>query len=177
MSDDSTATLASLRAGLAADPLWDFALSLYARPGVEAACLLLQDEAGLDVCELLWHAWLYRHGLSLAEAPVALDEVHRWQRQVTLPLRELRRRLKADARARPGVAKVRGEVQRAELAAEREALLRLQQMALEPTTRLDFLPHARLANFLADRYQLQKKSQLLALETLECQLDHLRPAR
>lgn len=164
--------MASLRAGLAADPLWDFALSFYARPGVEGACLRLQDEAGLDVCELLWHGWLYRHGLRLVDAP-ELAEVRRWQREVTLPLRELRRRLKRQASARPGIAEVRREIQRAELAAERETLMRLQQAALEPATRLDFLPQARLAIFLADRYQLQKKSQLLALETLECQLDRL----
>lgn len=37
--------------------LWNFALHLYARPGVEAACLALQDE-GADVCLLLCGAWL-----------------------------------------------------------------------------------------------------------------------
>ena len=43
--------------------LWDFAQRLYARPGVESACLHLQ-EAGADVCLLLCGAWLERHGIA-----------------------------------------------------------------------------------------------------------------
>ncbi|MCK1787400.1 TIGR02444 family protein, partial [Pseudomonas sp. TNT11] len=36
--------------------LWSFALSTYARPGVEAACLRLQEQ-GADVCLLLCGAF------------------------------------------------------------------------------------------------------------------------
>lgn len=119
----------ALRARLAADPLWDFALALYARPGVETACLRLQDEAGLDVCELLWHCWLYRHGLAVAGEPAALAPIRAWQRDVTAVLRGLRRELKRAARDQPGVAEVRGRLQRTELAAERETLSRLQALS------------------------------------------------
>ncbi|MBO4970761.1 MAG: TIGR02444 family protein, partial [Pseudomonas sp.] len=47
--------------------LWNYCLNLYARPGVEQACLHLQDQ-GLDVCVLLCAAWLEARG-------VACDEV------------------------------------------------------------------------------------------------------
>ena len=42
--------------------LWNFALELYAREGVEQACLELQ-ETGSDVCLLLTGAWLQRRGV------------------------------------------------------------------------------------------------------------------
>lgn len=38
--------------------LWDFALRLYGARGVGKACLLLQDESGVDVPVLLFSAWL-----------------------------------------------------------------------------------------------------------------------
>ena len=43
--------------------LWDFAQRLYGRPGVEHACLQLQ-EAGADVCLLLCGAWLQQRGVA-----------------------------------------------------------------------------------------------------------------
>ncbi|MGQ4877755.1 TIGR02444 family protein [Billgrantia sp. LNSP4103-1] len=174
MSDDSTATTDALRAGLATDPLWDFALSFYRRPGVEAACLLLQDEAEVDVCELLWHCWLYRHGLTVGEEPAGLAAIRHWQRDVTLPLRGLRRRLKAEAAQDAGIAEVRRQIQLAELAAERETLARLQRLAehsevLSPLCR----DAPSLEIYLTRRCKLQKKAQLLAAQTLDCQLDPL----
>lgn len=174
MSDDSTATTDALRAGLTADPLWDFALAFYGRPGVEAACLLLQDEAKVDVCELLWHCWLYRHRLTLAEEPPELASIRRWQREVTLPLRELRRQLKVEAAHDAGTAEVRRSIQLAELAAERETLERLQRLA-ESTDALTPLSSdtETLKISLTSRWKLQKKAQLLATQTLECQLDPL----
>ncbi|NIC05163.1 TIGR02444 family protein [Billgrantia bachuensis] len=174
MSDDSTATTAALRADLGAHPLWDFALDFYTRPGVEAACLLLQDEAGVDVCELLWHCWLYRHRLTLIREPSGLAAIRRWQGEVTLPLRSLRRRLKAEAAHSTGIAEVRRRIQQAELAAERETLERLQHLA-ERAEELTPLPAAAssLEISLASRWKLQKKAQLLAVQTLKYRLDPL----
>jgi len=40
------------------NPFWDFSLAVYRRPGVAAACLRLQDEAGVDVNLLLYFCWL-----------------------------------------------------------------------------------------------------------------------
>ncbi|RTR05713.1 TIGR02444 family protein [Halomonas nitroreducens] len=159
----------TLRSRLAATPLWDFALALYGRPGVEAACLHLQDDAGVDVAELLWRCWLYHHGLATGEAPEA---VSRWQAEVTAPLRRLRRALKDEARHREGAAALRERLKASELDAEREALLRLEEHslaghALRPLSR----PTPELQAALPLRPQLQKKSHLFALRTLESQLD------
>ncbi|MGM0694422.1 MAG: TIGR02444 family protein [Pseudomonadota bacterium] len=169
MNHDSTQLPTVLRARLLDAPLWEFALALYGRDGVESACLVLQDEAGVDVCELLWHSWLYHHGLTCAEC---LDPVHRWQRRVTAPLRRLRRDLKPEASQHASVAALRRTLQQAELQAEREALSRLESLALE-SERLSALPSPLpgLAELLAVRLQLQKKPHLSALQTLERRLD------
>ncbi|MDN3556058.1 TIGR02444 family protein [Halomonas maura] len=169
MSDDSTELPSTLRSRLAAAPLWDFALALYGRPGVEAACLHLQDDAGVDVVELLWRCWLYHHGLASGEAPEA---VRRWQAEVTAPLRRRRRALKEEARHRADVAALRERLKASELEAEREALSRLAQHslaghALRPLSR----PPPGLETVLPFLPQLQKKSHLFALRTLESQLD------
>ncbi|MGM0521116.1 MAG: TIGR02444 family protein [Pseudomonadota bacterium] len=118
-------------AALKQNSLWDFALDFYTRPGVEAACLCLQDEAKVDVCELLFHAWLYCHGLE-AEPEALVDERHartRWQQEVTAVLRGLRRALKDSAQVSEGVAELRATLKKAELLAERENLQRWQQWA------------------------------------------------
>ncbi|MCH4564646.1 TIGR02444 family protein [Halomonas sp. EGI 63088] len=177
MTPDSTELPPALRARLTARPLWDFALALYAREGVEAACLHLQDDAGLDVCELLWRCWLFHHGLQPADEPAGLDEIRRWQQEVTTPLRRLRRTLKAEAATRPAVAALRRTLQRAELAAERETLTRLE--ALTADCRPISLPSADpgLKEHLADYLQLQKKSHLSALQRLEGSLDPSRGPR
>ncbi len=172
MSDDSTRMDTALRSRLAADPLWDFALALYARPGIEAACLTLQDEADVDVCELLWQCWLHHHGLALETEPEELRAIRQWQREVTSVLRALRRRLKEEAGKSTGVAEVRHQVQRTELAAERETLARLQALAERGKGLVRHsTSRSELAFSLASRWQLQKKPQLLALQTIECQLD------
>ncbi len=100
--------------------LWPWALAAYPRPGVEAACLALQDRHEVNVCYLLWAAWGEAEGHRLdLEAGVALAV--RWEQAVAGPLRAARRHLKL---AWPHVADapreaVRGEVKRLELAAER----------------------------------------------------------
>ncbi|WP_136254833.1 TIGR02444 family protein [Onishia niordana] len=142
MSMDSTELRRHLRAPIDNDDttppwqltLWDFALTFYARPGIEAACLQLQDGAGLDVNALLWACWLDTHGLTpeeaLADATHPLwAEVSAWQEQITSPLRRQRRALKEQALANPAIAELRETIKQAELLAEREALWQLQTMA------------------------------------------------
>ena len=106
---------------------WQFSLEFYARRGVEAACLQLQDEAGADVDLLLFLLFCARHGRALSSAEVtSLDRlVADWRAEVVRPLRAVRRRLKTGF---PGVAAeaLRGEVKRLELEAER-----LQQEHME----------------------------------------------
>jgi uncharacterized protein (TIGR02444 family) len=76
--------------------LWDFALKLYGAPHVGEACLVLQDESGVDVPVLLFSAWLAKNGIVLtAEEIIRIDGlVKDWRDEVVKPLRAIRRRLK-----------------------------------------------------------------------------------
>lgn len=128
MMQDSNALDSTRLQRLQQTPLWDFALALYAKPGVEGACLTLQEDAGLDVCELLLHCWLYACGLEAVPAALARqrEQRRRWQREVTAVLRGLRRNLKASAVASQSITALRETIKQAELMAERENLQRWQ---------------------------------------------------
>ena len=83
---------------------WDFSVHLYDRPGVEAACLALQERHELDVNLLLWGLWLADCGVRLDH--VILDRaraaVDLWQEEIVRPLRAVRRGLRQDIeRAEP----------------------------------------------------------------------------
>lgn len=110
--------------------LWNFALELYARAGVEQACLELQ-EAGNDVCLLLTGAWLQRRGVRcLDERLQALQALAGpWQRVVVTPLRQVRQDWRANASQDAELAALREQVKKLELQAERILLDRLQALA------------------------------------------------
>ncbi|MGH8381666.1 TIGR02444 family protein [Pseudomonas sp.] len=107
--------------------LWNFALNLYARPGVEAACLHWQDQGG-DVCLLLCAAWLNKRGVVASDQRVqALREsAETWQTDVIKPLRSLRQQWRKAAVQDPQLASLREHVKGLELEAERVLLERLQ---------------------------------------------------
>lgn len=110
--------------------LWNFAVRLYARPGVEDACLSLQ-EAGGDVCLLLAGAWLQRRGVpcrqTYLEALLALAAP--WQREVVTPLCQLRRHWRTSAEADGELASLRERIKQLELEAERLLLQRIETLA------------------------------------------------
>jgi len=110
--------------------LWGHALALYARPGVEAACLALQAQGG-DVCLLLCGTWLQaRHVTPDAERAAALRAIaDPWQRQVVVPLRALRQQWREAAHGDAQLAALREQVKGLELEAERTLLARLQARA------------------------------------------------
>ncbi|MGY2229527.1 TIGR02444 family protein [Pseudomonas tolaasii] len=110
--------------------LWSFALSTYARPGVEAACLRLQEQ-GADVCLLLCAAWLEQRGVVLTDERVqALRHIAGpWQSQVIEPLRQMRVQWRAMAQQDEPLAGLRERVKALELDAERQLLARLQAVA------------------------------------------------
>lgn len=122
--------------------LWPWALALYERPGVSDALLELQDEAGLDVCELLWGLWLLAHDRApVADLDSMLAPVRQWQQHYTQPLRQLRRDLKAQAADRPELEQMRTHIKKAELQSERETLRQLEALAASATqTRPVHLP-------------------------------------
>lgn len=75
---------------------WDFSITLYGRPDVEAACLDLQRRHDLDVNLLLLCCWLAVRGVDLndGDARHTARAIEDWQREVVRPLRAVRRRLK-----------------------------------------------------------------------------------
>lgn len=73
--------------------LWQWALEVYARPSVAAACLSLQDQHGQNVPYLLWAAWRAHEGRP-ADAAEAAGLVRRWEAEVGAPLRAARRAVK-----------------------------------------------------------------------------------
>lgn len=100
------------------NPLWEFSLERYARPGVAAACIEAQDYCAADVNLLLYAAWLARQGLELDQIQWRALEgsVVEWRQRVVRPLRALRR----DWQALPAAADLREQIKALELAAERE---------------------------------------------------------
>ncbi|MFI4976738.1 MAG: TIGR02444 family protein [Caulobacterales bacterium] len=116
--------------------LWPFAADLYARPGVEAALLSLQDDHGQCVAYLLWALWAAAAGRRLDDETLraAAGLAGSWQEAAIAPLRGLRRDLKrpvagaADRRR----MHLREQVKGLELQAERMLLEMLEQMSPAP---------------------------------------------
>jgi uncharacterized protein (TIGR02444 family) len=109
--------------------IWEWALEAYAQPGVPEACLRLQDEYGQNTSLLLWavHAEAKDPDL-LARAAAA---ARAWDRTALIPLREVRRALKAPVPPVDDDARLalREEVKGLELAAERLLLETLDGMS------------------------------------------------
>ena len=61
-----------------ATAFWDFALRLYAKPGVEADCLVLQDRDGVNVSLALLAVWLALRGRAVtADAAIGAGGARR----------------------------------------------------------------------------------------------------
>ncbi|WP_330212508.1 TIGR02444 family protein [Pseudomonas sp. Z18(2022)] len=110
--------------------LWSFALSTYARPGVEDACLRLQAQ-GADVCLVLCGLWLEQRGV--AAQPSRLQALRQmagpWQAEVVEPLRYVRTQWRPLAQHDAELGALRERVKALELEAERLLLLRLEGVA------------------------------------------------
>lgn len=76
--------------------LRDFALKVYAAPGVQETCLKAQDEWGLNVPLLLFGLWAEVRGqtVSCQDIPPILALVRAYDDDLIKPLRALRRGLK-----------------------------------------------------------------------------------
>jgi uncharacterized protein (TIGR02444 family) len=128
-----------------ANPFWDYALELYQREGVEAACLELQQRHGLDVNVVLFCCWLASRGIPVDDAVLGriVEAANAWQEEFVRPLRAVRSRLKAMLTApQPGGIATRWP--------ELAAALRQRALALEiDGERLEQLLLADLATDLA----------------------------
>ena len=109
--------------------LWTFATTVYARPGVETACLELQD-TGADVCLLLCGLWLDHRGVAHDEARERqLRQLATpWQCEVVMPLRALRQQWRHAAQQDSALNALRQQLKQLELDAEREQLQHLQAL-------------------------------------------------
>ena len=139
--------------------LWSFSLKTYALPGVQQACLRLQDD-GTDVCLMLCGAWLGWRGVECNGQRLAQLKALAapWQRDVVQPLRELRISWRAAASADADLGALREQLKTLELEAERQLLLRLQEQVRGwPETQERSLDHwlQGLATEAADRDALQ----------------------
>ncbi len=108
----------------AEDRFWRWSVALYGAPGVESACLELQESCGANVNILLFCCWLGATG----GGRLTGTDLHRldaataaWNRDAVAPLRAVRRALKSapPAAAAEAASALRQQVKAAELAAER----------------------------------------------------------
>jgi len=104
---------------------WEFIIALYQREGVAERCLDWQDRLGVDVPLLLLLVWAGTQGQGLTEGAIAslIAEADPWRARVVVPLRGVRRRLKAidGLVSAAAAAPLRQQVAALELAAERLA--------------------------------------------------------
>ena len=128
MSDDKPAASRS-------HAFWEFSLRLYASPAVQAACLELQDDCGVDVNVLLFMLYLASTGrrITADEARGVLAGVEPWRAQVVVPLRTARRNLKTPVPGFDATAAetLRSIVKKAELEAERQQQAALHARSLD----------------------------------------------
>ena len=110
--------------------LWSFALAVYARPGVEDACLRLQS-AGANVCLMLSGLWLEQRDATCDEvrAKQLRELTIPWDKEVIQPLRAMRMQWKTLTDTDPVLKGMREQIKGLELEAERALLSRLEGAA------------------------------------------------
>ena len=120
------------------ESFWDFSVNTYRKPGVADACLALQDRHGLDVNVLLFCCWFgCTRGVMdepLWERVLAFSEA--WADNVVRPLRAVRTWMKHTGCTQPEISndecmRLREEIKRTELKAERLQENSLQELAEE----------------------------------------------
>jgi uncharacterized protein (TIGR02444 family) len=112
------------------NPFWRFSVRTYRVPGVQEACLALQEHCGADVNLLLFCGWTGRDGRELDEATLrsVVGRVGVWQSEVIAPLRLARRGLKRQ-RADDAIAGLAASLRKRVLTLELE-LERVEQSLL-----------------------------------------------
>jgi uncharacterized protein (TIGR02444 family) len=110
-------------------PFWRFSLKFYRQGGVADACIVLQEQSGVDVNLLLYLLWHAGQSRTFAPAEVAVLEsrIGPWRDATVIPLRAVRRALKVPPAlvAGPTAEVFRNRIKAVELEAER-----LQQEAM-----------------------------------------------
>lgn len=132
---------------------WRFSLRVYRAPGVQAACLALQEDCGADVNLLLLCGWVGLDGRALDQRRLrqAIARVAKWQSEVIAPVRKARRAIKRnpppDAEAAQALRK---QVLALELELEYVEQSMLAELAAQwPAPARRSAPHAAIAASLA----------------------------
>jgi len=109
------------------ESLWDFSLSIYSNPEMEALCLHLQDRRGINVNLLLWALWLDARSrpFQLALWQQGVTRSQRAERWLVGPLRRVRRAL---PKSTPWLG-LRSVVKHWELQSEQRQLQGLQSIS------------------------------------------------
>ena len=124
------------------NPLWDFVNWAYAEPGVEKACLALQNRLGVDINMVLFCAWLAYRGTGTSHLGTflgaALKVSREWQRNLVAPLRGCREALRDAVEAsslaghdRAAAMELRERIKQCELDMEQLQTLTLYSIASE----------------------------------------------
>ncbi|RMD88837.1 MAG: TIGR02444 family protein [Alphaproteobacteria bacterium] len=106
----------------AADRFWRHAVALYGAPGVQEACLRLQDKHGADVNLLLYGAYsgaVLGQRLDEVAWRALIDGTEDWRAGIVRPLRAVRRRAKALTADMPHLAFAYEALKRCEIETER----------------------------------------------------------
>ena len=126
------------------EALWRFSTTFYARAGVAEALIKLQDSAGFDVNLMLFALWSGlsgRNRFAAAQLAAADRAAGPIREELVEPLRALRRKLRSNPDA--DIQRLREEIKRLELAAERILQNRLACIAGMPD--VDDDPASRVA--------------------------------
>ncbi len=113
------------------NPLWVFALKVYAKPQVEACLLQLQEEYGLSINRLLFAGWLAMQHKTVELAAVESSAATCWQKTLTHPLRALRYQVRAELQADESLRSLYKAMRQAELQAEQIEIAKLYALSLE----------------------------------------------
>lgn len=121
--------------------LWAWALEAWSRPGVEQACLELQDQGDQSIALLLWWAWMLAEGRPTNPelARLAADVARPIETKVLRPMRSARRALaaKPEMVGRERIEEARQAIRRAELGLERALLEAVEALAPEPALKTE----------------------------------------
>ena len=122
---------------LNSDDFWQFACTLYAKPGQQHTLLALQNQQGknVNVCLFLLYLDSLKLSINSEQLSVLIDSVNELDTQALKPLRATRKYLKANQHTINDYAKMREELLSAELKLEKQQ----QQILIDTANKFTFL--------------------------------------